>query len=251
VQRAIAKSRVLPFWPVLAASALALGAAATIASRAQSAVPSALEDSLLSLDLPRAEAAVRAEREVLDGAVGGRIVDPAVAASLVGPVAARAGFSLAGVDPVKRYEDPDAAVAIECLALRLSGDAFAVPRLLEELRTAGLLLAPTALEATRADRSRVELVLVVDAYVPRRFDTTWVGPRLERAVSGVDRATPVLLDAADVVSLRLLADGSAELDGLATERYRTLARVLPEALIRVRKQGGSVAWTPLGGVRLR
>jgi hypothetical protein len=251
VERALAKSRTLPLWPAVATSALVIVAAATFISGAQSAVPSALEDSLLSLDLPRAEAAIAGERAALDRTIGARVLTPSGAEALVGPVAERAGFRLTGVDRVKRYEDAGATVAIECLALRLSGAAFAVPALLQELESTGLLLSPTALEATRTGRTDVDLFLVVDAYAPRDFAVDWIAPRLGQAVSGADRAAPVLVDAADVLSLRLLAEGSAELEGLSKERFRTLARVLPEALIRVRKKGGSVAWTPLGGVQLR
>jgi hypothetical protein len=238
-------------WPAVAASALVLATAATLVSRAQSAVPSELEDALLSLDLPRAEAAIAGQRDALDKTIGARVLSPASATALVGPVAERAGFRLTGSSRVKRYEDAGATVAIECIALRLSGGAFAVPTLLEELESTGLLLAPTALEATRTTRTEVDLVLVVDAYAPRAFPVDWIAPRLGQAVSGADRAAPVLVEAADVLSLRLLAEGSAELDKLSEERFRTLSRVLPEALIRIRKKGGSVAWTPLGGVQLR
>jgi hypothetical protein len=251
VQRALAKSRVLPWWPTVAASSLVLATAVTLVSRAQAPVSSALEDTLLSLDLPRAEAAVAGEHEALDRTIGARVLAPSEAAALVAPVAERAGFLLQGADRVKRYEDAGASVAIECIQLRLSGEAFAVPQLLEEIEAAGLLLAPTALEATRTGRSGVDLVLVVDAFVPRKFDVGWIAPRLGQAVSGADRAAPVLVEAADLLSLRLLAEGSPQLDGLARERFRTLARVLPEAIIHIRKHGGAVAWTPLGGVQLR
>ena len=238
-------------WPAVATAVLVVATAATVVSRAQSAVPSELENALLSLDLPRAEAAISGQRSALDRTVGTRVLSPATAGALVGPVAERAGFRLTGADRVKRYEDAGAAVAIECIALRLSGAAFAVPTLLQELESTGLLLAPTALEATRTGRTDVELVLVVDAFAPRAFPVDWIAPRLGQAVSGADRAAPVLVEAADVLSLRLLAEGSAELESLSKERFNTLSRVLPEALIRVRKKGGSVAWTPLGGVQLR
>jgi hypothetical protein len=251
VERALAKSRTVPLWPAIALSALVLATLATVVSGAQTAVPTELENALLSLDLPRAEAAVAGQREALERTIGARVLSPATAQSLIGPVAERAGFRLTGSERVKRYEDPGATVAIECIALRLSGAAFAVPTLLRELEATGLLLAPTALEAARTDRTDVDLVLVVDAYAPRAFPVDWVAPRLGQAVSGADRAAPVLVEAADVLSLRLLVEGADQLEALSKERFRTLARVLPEALIRVRKKGGSVAWTPLGGVQLR
>ena len=251
MERALAKSRTVPLWPGIAASAFVLATLATVVSGAQSAVPSEIEDALLSLDLPRAEAAVAGQHQALDRTIGARVLSPARAGALIAPVAERAGFRLTDAHRVKRYEDAGASVAIECIALRLSGAAFAVPALLRELESTGLLLAPTALEAVRTDRTDVDLVLVVDAYAPRAFPVDWVAPRLGQAVSGADRAAPVLVEAADVLSLRLLAEGADQLEGLSKERFRTLARVLPEALIRVRKKGGSVAWTPLGGVQLR
>jgi hypothetical protein len=251
VERALAKSRTLPLWPGVAASAFVLATLATVVSGAQSPVPTELENQLLSLDLPRAEAAVADQRSTLDQTIGARVLSPKNAQALIGPVAERAGFRLIEAKPVKRYEDAGATVAIESIALRLSGAAFAVPALLQELESTGLLLAPTALEAVRSDRTDVDLVLVVDAYVPRAFPVDWVPQRLGQAVSGADRAAPVLIEAADVLSLRLLAEGADQLEGLSKERFGTLARVLPEALIRVRKKGGSVAWTPLGGVQLR
>src|SRR6185436_19796005 len=157
VDRALAKSRSVPLWPGIAVSAFVLAALATVVSGAQSAVPSELEDSLLSLDLPRAQAAVAGQHSALDRTIGARVLSPGSAEALIGPVAERAGFRLTDARRVKRYEEAGATVAIECIALRLSGAAFAVPTLLQELESTGLLLAPTALEAVRTDRTDVDL----------------------------------------------------------------------------------------------
>ena len=90
-----------------------LATLATVVSGAQSAVPSELEDELLSLDLPRAEAAVAGQHDALDRTIGARVLSPASAQALIGPVAERAGFRLTDARRVKRYEDAGATVAIE------------------------------------------------------------------------------------------------------------------------------------------
>jgi hypothetical protein len=257
VQRALGTSRFLPAWPTVAAVQLAVLLGIAVASHAEApdSVAPDVEDALVALDVPRAEGAVADAKAVLKSSIGARVLeaDRAPLERSLGPVAARAGFQLTGVTPVRRFEEPGAQVAIECWKIALQGQVFALPQLFHELAGAGYLLAPTALEATRlsAGGSTMDLVLVVDAFVPRRFDVSWIAPRLERGLPGADRAAPVLVEAAELVSLRLLDEGAPELDALATERYDTLARLLPPALIRLRKTGGSIAWTSLGGLQFR
>lgn len=208
-----------------------------------------LEEQLLALDLPAAQAAVSGALESMPRQRALPRGNETRAQSFLSLTVQAAALDLEALDSMVA---PAAhGLSHVDFTLEVSGDLFELPALLEGLHRQTALVLVEGLAVDAQPGGLMNARVVVRYLRPDAGEADWIDERLATASSGADRATPVLGDAATLLAWRQFEDQLPLLEAEQDLRRRGLSRDLPEALIALRSTGGGLRWSPEQGVIIR
>ncbi len=244
----------MPAWPTLLGVqglvifGLAVGFVS--ATGAREVEVSEVEQRLLAIDVPRAEAALKAALGQQEMGKALKDSDILRATSFLALSGQAAGLSVDDVTFEPVAVDANGAEAVEAV-IDLSGDIYDLPIFVDgahRQRAMGALqtLAFDVKPGGQA-RGRVRFRY----HRPQFLETEWIGPRLALAAPGVAHATPALEAAASLIAWRAFNQGEPDRTQRAMQARARAARELPPNLVDLRASGGRFVWDAEAGIVIR
>ena len=136
-------------------------------------------------------------------------------------------------------------------SLQLSGDAYALPAFIDGLHRQHATAVLESVDAELAPGGAAQATIAVRFFRPAELQTDWVADRLALRHPGAGKAAPVLERAAELAAWRQVAAADVEQRTVAAGLRVRIAKELPAALVRLRRTGGAVRWTPTDGLVTR
>ena len=208
-----------------------------------------LEEQLLALDLPAAQAAVSGALETMPRHRALPRGSETRAQSFLSLTAQAASLDLVALDSM--VAPAARGLSHVDFTVEVTGDLFELPALLDGIHRQTALVLVEGLAVDAQPGGPMSTRVVVRYLRPDAGEVDWIDERLATASSGADRATPVLGDAATLLAWRQFEEQLPLLEAEQAVRRRSLSRDLPEALIALRSTGGGLRWSPEEGVTIR
>jgi len=250
------KSSGTPAWPTIlgvqALVLLSLGSMFVGQNGASDVKVTEVERRLLAIDLPRASASIsqllNAERS--DTAL--EDVDVLRVTSFLALAGQAAGLSVDDIviEPVPGASAPEGVEVIEAV-IDLSGDLYDLPIFVDGAHRQRAMGALQSLAFDVKPGGKAQGRVRFRYHRPLFWDTDWIGPRLQLAAPGVASATPLLVDAADLIAWREFNDTDSERTDRAMRARARAARELPPNLVDLRSTGGRFVWDADAGIAIR
>jgi hypothetical protein len=211
-----------------------------------------IERRLLAVDVPRARGAITSALEAERSDTALEDADVLRVTSFLALAGQAAGLTVddISIEPVFEAGAPESVEVVEAV-IDVSGDLYDLPIFVDGAHRQRAMGALQFLAFDVAPGGATKGRIHFRYHRPMFWRTDWIGPRLALAAPGVSSATPLLIDAADLIAWRDFNASDDQRTRRAIGARSRAARELPPNLVELRKTGGRFVWDADGGIEIR